>query len=81
MAGKPVTDLQNFAPHEAIESPASIPAVPFHFDHREPSPSTSKTSDKRKSLCVRMAPFYCAPNEKELPTIVIVARTGERYTS
>lgn len=59
MAGKPVTDPQNFTPHELIESPASTPAVPFHFDHREPSPSTGKTSDKSKSSCIRMALLLC----------------------
>jgi len=80
MAGKPVTDPQNFTPHEAIESPASIPAVPFHFDHREPSPSTSKPRTKGRA-CAFAWPRYCAPNEAELPPIVIVPRTVERYTS
>ena len=59
MAGQPVTEPQKFTAHTLIGDPALIPAVPFHLDHSETSPITSKTADKRKSLRARMAPLFC----------------------
>jgi len=65
-AGKPWTDPLKLTAQESRLVPALRPALPFHFDHREASPSTNRTADAMNSLCTRMA-AYCALNGPEVP--------------
>jgi hypothetical protein len=57
-AGKPLTEPLNFTAQAAMESPASMLAVPFHFDHREARPRTNKTAEVMNSLCSRMGRYF-----------------------
>jgi hypothetical protein len=66
--------------HESRLALALMPALPFHFDHGEASSRTSKTADRMKSLCTRMARYF-APKEPGTPTNVIVGGAAERYTN
>jgi len=53
-----------------------IPALPFHFDHSEARPMTSKMPEAWR-VC-GLAGGYCAPLAPELTNVNIVASTWER---
>jgi hypothetical protein len=49
-AGPPFTEPQKFTAHALAADPALMPADPFHLDHSETSPITSKIADAGKSI-------------------------------
>ena len=70
-AGQPCTEPLKVTDHAEMESPALNPALPFHFDQREPRPTMSKTAEMRKSFRERMDGYF-ALQGAVLPTLVIV---------
>ena len=77
MAGQPCTEPLKLTDHALMGYPALMPALPFHFDHSETNPINRKAAEATNSFRERMAGYFDS-NRAKLPTLVIVARAGER---